>query len=418
VRVFNVVEDRMRSGQSIPRRQNLEQIPVGTQEGGQSLIGGGTRRVITSSMVFFDRDALEGTTLRQLADYAAMRVFAQTRDASGENAPHSILSLFDEDAVPPKVSPPSTAPSSPRSTKAIPTPPAWATYSASPSRCASRWKRRSRSGLDRRRGRRCSALRFEDHMNFYARVLLELVETGKLDPGAPTLVVAGGAADRQALQAAGFSNVTISNLESMGDRDFSPYRWAHIDGERIDMADDSIEQVVEHMGLHHCASPHKALLEMYRVASRAVVAFENRDSLAIRAAIRLGLSAYHELDAVRINGLTHGGIRNGPVPNYVYRWTEREVKKTLGSGDPAHEVPVRFFYDTRFPGERAARLRGARRLAIEAARLPYAACARLFPRQSNVFGFFVDKAARRRRPWMNEAATGLNAEWASSTRNG
>src|SRR5690606_5441913 len=83
-------------------RQNLEQIPVGTQEGGQSLIGGGTRRVITSSMVFFDRDALEGTTLRQLADYAAMRVFAQTRDARGDNAPHSILSLFDEGAAPPE----------------------------------------------------------------------------------------------------------------------------------------------------------------------------------------------------------------------------------------------------------------------------------------------------------------------------
>lgn len=102
VRVFNVVEDRMRSGQRIPRRQNLEQIPVGTQEGGQSLIGGGTRRAIASSMVFFDRDALEGTTLRQLADYAAMRVFAQTRDASGDKAPHSILSLFDKDAVPPE----------------------------------------------------------------------------------------------------------------------------------------------------------------------------------------------------------------------------------------------------------------------------------------------------------------------------
>ena len=101
VRVLNIVEDRMRNGQPIPRRENLVQIPVGTQEGGQSLIGGGIRRVITSSMVFFDRDAIEGTTLHQLADYAAMRVFAQTRDASGEKAPDSILSLFDKDTVPP-----------------------------------------------------------------------------------------------------------------------------------------------------------------------------------------------------------------------------------------------------------------------------------------------------------------------------
>jgi hypothetical protein len=102
VRVFNVVEDRMRNGQRIPRRQNLVQIPVGSQEGGQSLIGGGIRRVITSSIVYFDHDAIEGTTLHQLADYAAMRVFAQTRDAEGEKAPDSILSLFDRNTVPPK----------------------------------------------------------------------------------------------------------------------------------------------------------------------------------------------------------------------------------------------------------------------------------------------------------------------------
>jgi hypothetical protein len=102
VRVLNVIEDRMRNGQRIPRRQNLAEIPVGTQEGGQSRLGGGTRRVITSSMVFFDREALDGTTLRQLADYAAMRVFAQTRDASGDEAPDSILSLFDRNAVPPE----------------------------------------------------------------------------------------------------------------------------------------------------------------------------------------------------------------------------------------------------------------------------------------------------------------------------
>lgn len=101
VRVFNVVEDRMRNGQRIPRRQNLVQIPVGQQEGGQSLIGGGIRRVITSSIVYFDHHAIEGTTLHQLADYAAMRVFARTRDARGENAPDSILSLFDKDATPP-----------------------------------------------------------------------------------------------------------------------------------------------------------------------------------------------------------------------------------------------------------------------------------------------------------------------------
>ena len=101
VRVFNVVQDRMRNGITMPKRRDLVNIPTGSQEGGQSLISRGIRRDITTSFVLFDREAVKGKTLHQLADYAAMRVFAQTRDASGAQAPDSILSLFDEEAVPP-----------------------------------------------------------------------------------------------------------------------------------------------------------------------------------------------------------------------------------------------------------------------------------------------------------------------------
>jgi hypothetical protein len=101
VRVFNVVQDRMRNGITLPKRRDLVNIPTGSQEGGQSLISRGIRRDITTSFVLFDREGVRGKTLHQLADYAAMRVFAQTRDASGEQAPDSILSLFDEDALPP-----------------------------------------------------------------------------------------------------------------------------------------------------------------------------------------------------------------------------------------------------------------------------------------------------------------------------
>ncbi|MXO61249.1 hypothetical protein GRI89_17020 [Altererythrobacter salegens] len=103
VKVYSLVEDVMRNGQVIPRRQNLTQIPVGTQEGGQSLISNGIRRNITSVTVVFDSDFIGGKSLRQLADYAVMRVFARTKDAKGSNAPDSILSLFgtDPDVVPP-----------------------------------------------------------------------------------------------------------------------------------------------------------------------------------------------------------------------------------------------------------------------------------------------------------------------------
>jgi hypothetical protein len=238
-------------------------------------------------------------------------------------------------------------------------------------------------------------------MSFYAALLKDLVRRGRLDPAAPTLVVAGDSADRDALHAAGFTAVTISNLDARAGNDgLAPYAWRRLDAEALDLADGAFAQVIEHMGLHHCRSPHRALAEMVRVASGAVLAIENRDSATMRLAGRLGLAGDYELDAVRDGGYAAGGMRNGGTPNHVYRWTEREVAKTVASLEPAYVTPIEYFYDLRFPEQRVARMRGWRRAAAEAARLPLAGLARIAPRQANVFGFLIDKRARRLQPWM------------------
>lgn len=241
-------------------------------------------------------------------------------------------------------------------------------------------------------------------MDFYPRLLIDLVRADRLDPAASTLVVAGDETDRDALAAAGFTDVTISNLGRRDDAEaLAPFRWAHLDAEALELAEGSFAQVVAHMGLHHCASPHRALLEMYRVASRAVLAIENRDSLLLRLAGRAGLVGDFELEAVRDGGYRAGGLRNTGVPNHVYRWTEREIEKTIGSADPAHAVRIEFFHNLRFPEQRIGEARGLRRMAFAAARAPVAAVARLFPSQANVFAFLIDKGARRLRPWMDSS---------------
>lgn len=50
---------------------------------------------IVSALVVFDRDAVVGMTLGQLADYATMRGLAHTRPAGGGQPMATILSLFD-----------------------------------------------------------------------------------------------------------------------------------------------------------------------------------------------------------------------------------------------------------------------------------------------------------------------------------
>jgi hypothetical protein len=238
-------------------------------------------------------------------------------------------------------------------------------------------------------------------MDFYPRLLIELARTGELDPAASTLVVAGDEHDRDALMAAGFEDVTISNLDERAESAaLAPYRWARLDAEAIDAGDGSYAQVIAHMGLHHCASPHRAVLEMYRVASNTVLAIENRDSLLMRLAARAGMARDYEFEAVRDAGYRGGGVRNSGVPNHVYRWTEREVAKTLASADPAHAVAVRYRYALRFPNQRIGEARGLRRALFSAARWPVALIARAFPSQANVFAFLIDKRGRRLHPWM------------------
>ena len=246
-------------------------------------------------------------------------------------------------------------------------------------------------------------------MDFYVNTLRLLVAEGKLDPRASTLVVAGGPKDRAALLEAGFTRVTISNLDTrMSGGEFAPYDWAFIDAENIAFKDGAFEQVIEHMGLHHCGSPHHALLEMYRVARRSVLAFENRDLFTLRLAVRMGVVPVYELDAVRGNGFQFGGFRNSAIPNHVYRWTEREVTKTIASYDPAHEVGIRFFYNLRYPIERVKSYRGLKRLSLQLLRLPFGVYAAMLPRQANEFGFFVDKSARTAHAWIDAGSGGLS----------
>ena len=240
-------------------------------------------------------------------------------------------------------------------------------------------------------------------MAFYLDTIRRLVADGLLDPHLPTLVVAGGATDRDVMLAAGFTDVTISNVdERMTGDEFAPFKWLYVDAEQIEVEPGRFPQIVEHMGLHHCGSPHRGMLEMYRCAGKSVLVFENRDSLAMRAATRLGFVPQHEFEAVADHGYRYGGYRNTAVPNAVYRWTERDVEKALASFDPAHQVPVRYFYGLRLPHHRIALIRNPLlRLAFRASLAPFSLLARLVPTQMNEFAFFIDKGARRPQAWID-----------------
>ncbi|HEX6423405.1 MAG TPA: methyltransferase domain-containing protein [Acidimicrobiales bacterium] len=253
--------------------------------------------------------------------------------------------------------------------------------------------------------------------DFYLATVRRLLAADWLRPSDDVLVVAGGTIDRDVLLTAGLRSVTISNLdERMRGDEYRPFRWSHQDAETLEYPDGSFDVCVVHQGLHHCRSPHRGLLEMYRVARRGIIVFEPQDTLLTRIGVRLGVGQRYELAAVADNDLRWGGVQNTDVPNFVYRWTEREARKTLASYDPTGEPRLQCFHDLRLPGEAASRLRrGPARLIARAAVPAARAVLRLVPSQANAIAVVADKLdpAVDAHPWVTarDGVVTADADW-------
>ena len=228
-----------------------------------------------------------------------------------------------------------------------------------------------------------------ERAGFYEKVLRSLLEQGLVGRDARVLVVAGGELDRAVFAACGFTDVTFTNLaDDTAERQ---------DAEALTYDGDSFDLAVISAALHHCASPHRALLELYRVGRRGLLALEARDSALMRLAQRLGVVDDYELTAVADNDFSSGGVRNTAVPNYVYRWTEREVEKTIASAAPQRRHRFLYFRELELPVS-VLELGGKRRWRYAAA--PLRLVTKVAPSQANLFAFAVFRGELQ--PWMRD----------------
>src|SRR5579863_4596722 len=161
-------------------------------------------------------------------------------------------------------------------------------------------------------------------------VLRYHLEVCEIDRSQPVLVVGGGKEDLDMLSACGFKQIVLSNLDGAG---------MALDAENIALQDESYPVVFAHAVLHHCRSPQKALGEMVRVSQKHVFFMEPNDSWSLRLLVRLGFSFPYEVGGVVNNGYT-GGMRNGTIPNYIYRWTKHEAAKSVAAYHPERKSDV------------------------------------------------------------------------------
>jgi ubiquinone/menaquinone biosynthesis C-methylase UbiE len=245
-------------------------------------------------------------------------------------------------------------------------------------------------------------------MGFRAVVLETLVHEGRLAADESLLVVCAGESDVQILSACGFGDVTYTNIDlDRGTRlhglntetDVHGSKWQEADAHSLPFADGSFAGCLVADGLHHCQMPHRVVTEMYRVARRSVVVIESRDSLLMRGASRLGLTAPYEINGRLLETRSAGGMNFGPVPNFVYRWTERDFEKLLLTFDPAHRPLFEYFYGVSLPPG----LEGTKGRVLEAAA---EMVRRVAPRQGNTFAMVATKPGTTLQPYLQDGPSG------------
>ena len=156
----------------------------------------------------------------------------------------------------------------------------------------------------------------------YYRVIKKLLSDGLIAKNDRILVICAGRFDEEVLHQLGFTRVLLTDAS----KSWSPshYRFRTCDAHRLPFADAGFDFSLVHAGLHHCHSPHLALLEMYRVAKKGVLVCEAQDNLFTRLLTRLSLGEKYELSAVKDK---LGGVDGTSVPNFIYRWNKWEVEK-------------------------------------------------------------------------------------------
>jgi ubiquinone/menaquinone biosynthesis C-methylase UbiE len=185
--------------------------------------------------------------------------------------------------------------------------------------------------------------------DLYLKVLKDLIATKIMNTSMRVLVVCGGTVDKDTLVRAGFTDFVVSNLDENGAGYLGEKEWSYQDAEALTYPDNCFDFCVVHHGLHHCRSPHKGISEMFRVAKGGMLVFEPADNYFTSVGVRLGFGQDYEHAAVFSHNYQFGGIRNSPIPNYIYRFTAQELRKTILCLEPTMKIKFQFVHYFQVP---------------------------------------------------------------------
>lgn len=216
--------------------------------------------------------------------------------------------------------------------------------------------------------------------SFYKKMLGEFIP----DKASAILVCGAGQVDSVVFHDLGYVNVTMSGLDTRVGIT-NEYDQIPANAEALDFSDDSFDYCVMHASIHHTRLPHKVLTELYRVSRIGCMVIEARDSALIRLTKWLGFTEEYEVKG----NFPGSGVNGSDIPNYIFRWTEQEVVKTIKCYDPKFKHSFFFRYGTYYPFSEFGN--GWRKWIVQILYPFYAILALMFPTQQNRFCFYVSK---------------------------
>ena len=236
----------------------------------------------------------------------------------------------------------------------------------------------------------------KNRKNFYVKMINDII----LDKNSKILIVGATKYDFDVFQKNGFSDVTIANLDT--NTDYSPYKHSFQDLRKIDFQDNSFDYVVANACIHHTSKPHNAILEMYRVSKNGIIVIEGNDSFLIRLTNFLNISQEYELSAVIDGNYLHdkGGVDNSNIPNFVYRWSQREIYKLISSFEPQYTHKIKFFYDTDFEGYKSVKKTKFISPVLYTFEILAKIYFKIFSSEKNLFCFFINKKEKKLKEWL------------------
>ena len=232
-------------------------------------------------------------------------------------------------------------------------------------------------------------IRFE----FYQNQILKFLNKGK------SILVLGASSDEASLfYKLQFKRVALSNIDLAQLKGAEKYKFKKI---KIDfrnlfkIKNNSYDYVVVHASIHHTSRPHNILLEMYRIAKHGILIVESNDSFIMRLSVKLNFSEDFEKSALNENTYV-GGVDGTNIPNYVYRWTEREIKKLFYSYQPDKKINIVYNYQNNIFNENLSN-NLIKKIIITFSYIFLKIIFFLFPKQQNLMSIYIDKKNYKKR---------------------